>query len=95
MPSTALKLPATLENFIAAQVNEGAYRSREAAIIAAVASEKRRVEQRAWLRAEVQKGLDSGPAEPLDMEDVIRRGRAQRAARKRRQAQSETKGSKA
>jgi antitoxin ParD1/3/4 len=76
MPIPALKLPATLENFVAAQVEQGAYRSREAAIVAAVASEKRRTEQRHWLRTEIQKGLDSGPAGPLDIEDVIRRGRA-------------------
>lgn len=84
MPSPALKLPATLEKFVATQVEQGAYRSREAAIVAAVASEKRRTEQRNWLRTEIQKGIDSGPAGPLDMEDVIRRGRARVAARKRR-----------
>jgi putative addiction module CopG family antidote len=86
MPITALKLPATLEKFVAAQVEEGAYRSREAAIIAAVAGEKRRAEQRAWLRTKVLKGLDSPSAGPLDMEDVIRRGRARLVARKRRRS---------
>lgn len=84
MPIPALKLPATLEKFVATQVEQGAYRSREAAIVAAVASEKRRTEQRHWLRTEIQKGLDSGRAGPLDVEDVIRRGRARVTARKRR-----------
>ena len=35
-----------------------------------------RTEQRNCLRTEIQKGIDSGPARPFDMEDVIRRGRA-------------------
>jgi hypothetical protein len=57
-----------------------------------VASEKRRTEQRSWLRAEIQKGIDSGPAGPLDMEDVIRSGRARVAARKRRRTQASPLG---
>ena len=86
MAITALKLPPALQKFVAAQVEEGAYRSAEAAIIGAVLKEKRRAEQRSWLRAEIQKGLDSGPATELDMKDVVRRGRARLAARKRRAA---------
>jgi len=84
MPTTALKLPATLEKFVASQVQQGTYRSREAAIVAAVASEKRRAEQRTWLQAEIQKGLTAGSAGLLDIEDVIRRGNARLASRKRR-----------
>ena len=53
MATAPLKLPRTLEKFVAAQVEQGAYRSRQAAIVAAVASEKRRAEQRAWLNAEM------------------------------------------
>ena len=86
MATAALKLPPTLEKFVAAQVEQGAYRSRQAAIVAAVASEKRRAEQRVWLETELQKGLDAKSAGPLDMQDVIRRGRARQAARKRRRA---------
>ena len=84
MPTTALKLPPALEKFVAAQVKQGAYRSREAAIVAAVSKEKRRTEQRAWLQTELQRGVDSDPAPALDMANVIRRGRARLAARKRR-----------
>ena len=85
MATAALKLPAPLEKFVSAQVEQGAYRSRQAAIVAAVASEKRRVEQRAWLAQELQKGIDSGSATaPLNIEDVIRRGRRRNAARARR-----------
>ena len=84
MTTAALKLPATLETFLAAQVEQGAYRSRRAAIITAVASEKRRVEQRAWLTQTLQKGIESDASESLNIEDVIRRGGARLAARKRR-----------
>ena len=51
MPITPLKLPAA----------NGAYRSREAAIVAAVLHQTRRSEQLARLRSEIQKGLDSAP----------------------------------
>jgi putative addiction module CopG family antidote len=84
MTTTALKLPPNLEKFVTSQVEQGSYRSRQAVIVAAVAGEKRRAEQRAWLDAEIQKGLDSGTAVALNMEDVISRGRGRDAARKRR-----------
>ena len=86
MAITALKLPAALEKFVAGQVEEGAYRTAEAAIIGAVLNEKRRAEQRAWLESEIEKGLNSGPATELDMKDVIRRVRARLAARKKGRA---------
>jgi hypothetical protein len=44
MPTNAIKLPAALEKFVASQVREGTYRSREAAIVAAVSHQKRRSE---------------------------------------------------
>jgi putative addiction module CopG family antidote len=84
MPTTAIKLPAALEKFVASRVREGTFRSREAAIVAAVSHQKRRSEQRTWLRSEIQKGLDSGPAGELDIEKVIRRGGRRLAARARR-----------
>ena len=84
MPITALKLPAALEEFVASQVREGAYRSRKAAIVAAVLHQKRRSEQLARLQSEIQKGLDSGPAGELNISQVIRRGRRRLAARARR-----------
>ena len=84
MPITAVKLPAALEKFVGAQVREGTYRNREAAIVAAVSQQKRRSEQRAWLQSEIQKGLDSGQTGELDIENVIRRGRRRLVARARR-----------
>ncbi len=76
--------PAALEKFVDSQVREGTYRSREAAIVAAVSHQKRRSEQLAWLQSEIQKGLNSGPTGELDIENVIRRGRRRVAARARR-----------
>jgi putative addiction module CopG family antidote len=84
MPDNAVKLPAALEKFVASQVREGTYRSREAAIVAAVSHQKRRSEQLTWLQSEIQKGLDSGSAGELDIEKVVRRGRRRIAARDRR-----------
>jgi putative addiction module CopG family antidote len=83
MPVTALRLPVALEEFLASQVRKGAYRSRKAAILAAVRHQKRRSEQLARLRSEIQKGLDSAPAGKLDIDLVIRRGRRRLAARAR------------
>ena len=81
---TALRLPAALEEFVASQVREGVYSSRKAAIVAAVLHQKRRSQQLAWLKSEIQKGLDSGPAGELEIKDVIRRGCRRLAARARR-----------
>lgn len=82
-PIVAIRLPAALEQFIASQVREGRYRSREAAIVAAVLYQKQRREH-AWLRTEIQNGLDSGPSGELNIEGTIRRGRRRLAARTRR-----------
>ena len=86
MATLELKLPAELERFVAHLVEQGTYRTRQAAIVAAVASEKRRAERRAWLEIELQKGLDSESVGILDMADVIQRGRTRLAARKRRRS---------
>ncbi len=83
MSAIPVKLPAELERFVTDQVKQGNYASPEAAIVAAVDRERRRAEQHAWLAAEIQRGLDSGPASELDMEEIIRQGRARLAARKR------------
>jgi len=87
MVAIAVKLPAALERFVSDQVKQGAYPSREAAIVAAVEGQRRRAKQHAWLEREVQKGidaLDGGRVVPFDPEDIKRRGRARLAARKKR-----------
>ncbi len=81
-----LKLPAPLERYVAEQVEQGAYPSRQAAIVAAVAGEKRRSEQRLWLKAELEKGVRSPTAGVLNIENLILRGRARHTARQRRRS---------
>jgi Arc/MetJ-type ribon-helix-helix transcriptional regulator len=70
MPTNAIKLPAALEKFVASQVRDGTYRSREAAIVAAVSQQKRRSEQLAWLQSEVQKRLSVAVAADLRLAPV-------------------------
>ena len=82
MSESTLKLASELENFLAMQVREGTYPNRAAAIAAAIEHEKRHTEQHAWLRREVETGLDSGSAGALKIDSVIRRGRTRLAARK-------------
>lgn len=79
MATTALKLPPALERFIAAQVEKGLYRSRRAAIVAAVSNEERRVSARMRLDVELERGLESEVAGEWDVENVIRRGRRRAA----------------
>lgn len=81
MSAIPVTLPDELERFVSDQVKQGTYASPEAAIVAAVDRERRRAEQHAWLAAEIQKGLDSGQAGELDMEEIIRRGKTRLAAR--------------
>jgi putative addiction module CopG family antidote len=71
MPTISIELPAALERFVASQVREGTYCSREAAIVAAVSHQKQRSEQLAWLQTKIQKGIVSGPAGKLNIESVI------------------------
>jgi hypothetical protein len=41
MPTNAVKLPAALEKFVASQIRESIYRSREPAIVTAVSDQTR------------------------------------------------------
>ena len=84
MPTNTIKLRTALQRFVQSQIREGTSRDRKATIEAAVSQQKRRSEQLAWLRSEIQKGLDSGPTGEFDIEDVIRRGRCRVVARARR-----------
>jgi len=62
----------------------GTYHDASEAVNAALhqinASYQRQLEQ---LQTEIQRGLDSGPATPLDMEDAICRGQERLAAKQR------------
>jgi Arc/MetJ-type ribon-helix-helix transcriptional regulator len=86
MSETTIRLPVGLERFLSAQVKQGLHRSREAAILAVLERERRRMEQLVWLKREVQKGVDAveeGRVVRFDPEDIKRRGRARLASRKK------------
>ncbi len=74
-----VSLTPELEHIIRDKVDSGLYHSasevvREALRLLQEQDRLREMRLEA-LRKEIQKGLDSGSAGPLDMEDVIRRGR--------------------
>ena len=65
-----------LEQFIQQTVTSGRYQSASEVVRTALRlleeSEQERHAKLEWLRQEIQKGLDSGPASPLDMEALLR-----------------------
>ena len=72
-------LPAEIEEMLKRQVEAGMYNSVNEAIVVALwmlddwhKMQEMRTEE---LRKEIQKGLDSGPATPLDFEEVKAQGR--------------------
>lgn len=74
-----ISLTAELERYIQNKVESGLYHSpseviKEALKVLQEQDMLREVKLQA-LRAEIQQGIDSGESTPLDMEDVIRRGK--------------------
>lgn len=67
-----------LEEFIHQTVSSGRFQSASELVRTALRlleeREHERLARLQWLRGEIQKGLDSGPAEPLDMEEIKRLG---------------------
>jgi antitoxin ParD1/3/4 len=69
-----------LEKFVSDQVQSGAYQSASEVVREGLRLlvERRKTEELklAALRAAIREGLDSGPAEPFDMEAIIAEARA-------------------
>jgi antitoxin ParD1/3/4 len=80
-----VSLTKELEQFVQAKVDSGLYYSASEVIREGLRllQERDMLQQMKLqaIRAEIQKGIDSGEPTPLDMEDVIRRGKQRLAAR--------------
>jgi len=68
-----------LEEFIHQTVISGRFQSASELVRTALRlleeREQERLARLQWLRGEIQKGLDSGPATAIDMEEIKRLGR--------------------
>jgi antitoxin ParD1/3/4 len=75
-----ISLTEQLEKFVSEQVQSGAYQSASEVVRDGLRllADRRKAEELKLtaLRAAIRDGLDSGPAEPLDMEAIIAEARA-------------------
>jgi antitoxin ParD1/3/4 len=79
-----ISLPPDLEAFVHQQIEAGRYESEETVIIAALRLLQEHERKLEGLRAELRpalESLDRGEGLPLDMEDIIRRGRERLAVK--------------
>jgi antitoxin ParD1/3/4 len=80
-----VSLTKTLEQFVAEQVKTGRYQSASEVVREGlrllVAREQSERLKLAGLREMIREGLESGPATPLDMDEVLSVARAERARR--------------
>jgi len=82
---TSVALGTHFEAFVKAQVSSGRYNNASEVVRDGLRllqdQEDLRRAKLEWLRTELQQGLDSGPATPLDMAEVKAEGRRLRAKR--------------
>lgn len=78
-----VSLTPELEAFVKDRVQSGRYYSASEVIREGLRLLEEQEKLRQWrleeLRKEIQKGLDSGPAEPMDMEEIIAEARRELA----------------
>ena len=83
-----INLTPQLENLVRSKVTSGLYNSASEVVREALRLMEREDQTRAatlsQLRQDIQKGLQSGPAGELDIEDIKLRGRVMLAAAKQR-----------
>ena len=83
-------LPPTMEAFIRKQVKSGHYGNASEVVREGLRLLIHQMEERekklAALRREIQKGIDSGPARPLDIDDIIARARRHKEKQARKRA---------
>lgn len=79
-----ITLPQNLENLVKSKVDSGLYQSASELMLDAlqllIERDRLREIRLEELRREIQQGIDSGPATPLDMESIKARGREKLAA---------------
>jgi len=68
-------LPARLQRFVEEQVASGQYRSADEVLVEAVRLMDERERQLAALRADIRKGLESGPAFEISIDEIIEQAR--------------------
>jgi len=81
-----ISLPPELKELVKRKVNTGQYTCASEVVVEALwlldARDRLREVKLEELRKEIQKGLDSGPAAPLDFEKLKARGRTRLAEQK-------------
>lgn len=79
MVAMNVSLTPELDRFVRARVDDGQYGSSSEVVREALRFFQQRLDERAakleWLRAEVRKGIHSGPATPMDFGELWREAR--------------------
>ena len=81
MATMNISLPDGLKKFAEEQAASGHYSGTSDYVRDLIRQDAERRRALADLNAEIQKGLDSGPGQPFDVEQFIARKRAERAER--------------
>ena len=79
MATMNVSLPDQMKAWVEEQARGGRYGNASDYVRDLIRRDERRQRALAEMRAFVQEGIDSGPAEPFDMEDFLARKRAERA----------------
>ena len=82
MATMNVSLPDQMKAWVEEQARGGRYGNVSDYVRDLIRRDERRQRALAEMRAFVQEGIDSGPAEPFDMEDFLARKRAARAAKR-------------
>ena len=82
MATMNVSLPDQMKAWVEEQARGGRYGNASDYVRDLIRRDERRQRALAEMRAFVQEGIDSGPAEPFDMEEFLARKRAARAAKR-------------
>ena len=82
MATMNVSLPDQMKAWVEEQARGGRYGNASDYVRDLIRRDERRQRALAEMRAFVQEGIDSGPAEPFDMEEFLSRKRAARAAKR-------------